>query len=97
MPDYFDDNPMGLDSNEDVREAVRGAGGNPMDIGTQEQATFALSLLNAWENDDDRPQSRRESEVFAAESEMVIGALENDYGVEVDDPPEFDDEPDWYL
>lgn len=94
--DFLRDNPDSLDEPAEIRAAVRDAGGDPMDVGTREQAQFANSLLNAWENEADRPTSREDPAVFAAEAEMVATALEERYGVDVEELPRVRDAPAWY-
>lgn len=94
MPDYFEDNPEDLDTAGEIRGAIRAAGGNPMDVDTEQQATFGWSILNGWE--DDPPDSRADPEVLAAEAEMVADSLQNEYGVDVMDWPDIEDAPPWY-
>ena len=91
--DYFGNNPDDLDSPDEARMAVWEADGDPMNIGTEQEATFAWSILNSWE--DDPPESRSDPSVFAAEVEMVADELQDD-GVEVDDWPDIRGAPDWY-
>lgn len=94
MPNYFDDNPSDLDTAAEIRRAVREAGGDPMDVDTENKATFGLAILNGWE--DDPPPSRENAAVMAAETEMVADALENEYGVDVEEWPEIENAPSWY-
>lgn len=94
MFDFFANNPDRLDTPAEIRDRVRAAGGDPMDIGTQEQAQFAWSLLHSWE--DDPPPSRTDPAVMAAETEFVADALVHDYGVELDEWPAIRDAPPWY-
>lgn len=96
MPNYLEDNPPQFDSVSDVQRSVRSFGGDPMDIDTEQKATFGFSLLNAWENESDRPDSRRDPDVMAAETEMVATAMSEEYGVEPKDWPDIEGAPDWY-
>lgn len=94
MPHYLEDNPDPFDTPEEVREAVREAGGDPMNVGTQQEAQFAWAILGSWA--DDPPASREDPAVYAAETEFVADELEHTYGVDLMTWPAIEDAPAWY-
>lgn len=89
--DFLRNNPSNLDSREEIREAVREAGGDPMDTETQEETQFAWSLEH-------RSDIRPTPKLRAAETELIAQVAQDRYGEDVSDWdwPDIPNAPAWY-
>lgn len=76
-PDW-EDNPDDLDTPEEVRDDLRDSGLNPMNVGSEDEATFGHFLVHAFADDDDL--GGRTPEQLEAEHDLTVGAM-LDFGV----------------
>lgn len=81
-PDW-DDNPEHLDTPAEVRADLRDSGLDPMDTGTEEEATFGHFLVHAFA--DDKDHGGRTPAQLEAEHDMVVEAMQ-EHGVDHHSP-----------
>lgn len=81
-------NPFGLRSPDEVRDSLRAAGLNPMNVGTPDEAAFGHSLVHSFADDPDHG-GRTESQL-EAEHDLTVDAMLG-FGMEHDSPLDRED------
>lgn len=76
-PDW-EDNPDHLDTPEEVRDDLRDSGLNPMNVGTEAEATFGHFLVHGFA--DDEELGGRSAAQLEAEHDLTVQAM-RDFGV----------------
>lgn len=97
-PDWHD-NPDHLDTPDEVRDDLRESGLDPMNVGTEEEATFGHFLIHGFE--DDEGLGGRTADQLEAEHDMTVEAMA-DFGVGHESPMDapggaFDFDDEWGL
>ena len=88
------DNPTSLDERDEIAAHIAARGFDPMNIQDEEDAIFAWSILNAWEDEPPSKRGGRTDQDVALEAERVEDRL-IELGVNVQEPVEVDTDEGW--
>lgn len=88
------DNPTPLDERDEIAAHIAARGFDPMNIQNKEDAIFAWSILNAWEDESPDERGGRTDRDVALEAERVEDRL-IELGVNVQEPVDVDTRVGW--